>query len=452
MAIGEAGSITTNSPTENAPITVTFDQALTDPVIVLTGTNSGGNAYNLRVTDIQTDVNGDATGFTFIIEEWEYLDGPHPATETINFLAIEEGVHTLPDGRVIEAGTTSATSANSSVSLAGTYTDPPVVLTSVMSNNDTTSVDSDAWNITNSGFTVSLQEEEAEADNHAAETVGFIAIEGGIGAIVQGGLDENTDTVGLGGTFSTPISVADTQTMNGGDAANVMIAGGNGSTNVDLWLQEEQSADTETNHVNEDVGVITFDDGVILCFTPDTLIDTPFGPRDITTLARGDLVLTADHGPQPLTMVTQTTLHAPAPDLAPILIRAHAFAPGVPARDMRVSPQHRILLSGWHAQLLFGEDEVLAPAKGLVNDHTILRDAGGGTAHYIHLGLDQHHILTTSGLQSESLHLGQLSKSALSDQARAEVLDLFPELRTAPASWGGTARPTLSVQETRLIA
>ncbi|MCF2904385.1 Hint domain-containing protein [Octadecabacter sp. CECT 8868] len=451
MAIGEAGSITTNSPTENAPIMVTFDQALTDPVIVMTGTNNGGNAYTFRITDIQTDANGDATGFTFIVEEWEYLDGPHTAVETFNFLAIEEGVHTLPDGRVIEAGITSATSGNSTVDLQGTYTDAPVVMTSVMSENDTTTVDSDAWNITNSDFTVSLQEEEAEADDHGAETVGYIAVEGGIGAIVQSGVDESTDTVGLGGTFSTPISVADTQTMNGGDPGAIMIDGGDGSTNIGLFFQEEQSANTEVNHINEDVGVITFDDGVILCFAENTLIDTPFGQRSITDLEQGDLILTADAGPQPIQIIADTMLHNPAIDHRPITIRAGSISDGVPAVDLTVSPQHRILVNSWKAQMLFGEEEVLVPAKALVNDSTILRANTAQDVRYIHLGLKAHHLITSNGLVTETLHAGDVSKSGISAQARREIFDVFPDLKTAPQAWGPPARPSLSVKEGRLL-
>ncbi|MEL6377278.1 MAG: hemolysin, partial [Pseudomonadota bacterium] len=105
MAFGEAGSITTNSPTENAPITVNLTQPLTNPVFALTATNNGGNQFVLRVIGETLDANGDTTAFTFIIEEWEYHDGPHGAVEDINWIAIEEGVHTLPDGRVVEAGT-----------------------------------------------------------------------------------------------------------------------------------------------------------------------------------------------------------------------------------------------------------------------------------------------------------------------------------------------------------
>lgn len=62
--------------------------------------------------------------FTFIIEEWECHDGPHGATETINWVAINKGVHTLPDGRVIEAGTTVATHNSGNAWLNSSFTDP----------------------------------------------------------------------------------------------------------------------------------------------------------------------------------------------------------------------------------------------------------------------------------------------------------------------------------------
>lgn len=456
MAIGEAGSLSTNSPTENAPITVNFAEALTDPVIALSGTQNGGNGYTLRVIDTQTDANGDTTGFTFQIEEWEYLDGPHPATETINWLAVEEGVHTLPDGRVIEAGTASATDGNTGVTFAGSYTTPPVVLTNVMSNTDTITVDSDPFNISNTGFTLSLQEEEAQDGIHAAETVGWIAIQPGTGAVTQGGVTHTTDMIGLGGSFANPVTVIETQTINGPDTAVAMLAGGNGTSTAGAFLQEEQSRDSEIAHTTETVGAVTFEQGLILCFTPGTMIDTPHGPREITTLGVGDMVLTRDSGPQPVRYIAHSRLDparlAADPHLRPIRIRAGAIAPGIPARDLTVSPQHRMLITGWKAQLCFGEDEVLAPARGLLNDQTvrIVRDAAEVT--YIHLGLDAHHILTANGAPSESLHAGGLARDALHEAAREELFAVFPDLRTTPVGWGSLARPSLSCRETRAIA
>lgn len=460
MAIGQAGSITTNSPGENDPITITFDEPLTDPVIALSATSNGGHPYTLRVTDITYDTDGNATSFSFIMEEWEYLDGPHPATETINWIAIEEGVHTLPDGRIIEAGTTSATHATSSVSLAGGFTDPPVILTSVMSENDTTTVDSDPLNVTVSGFNLRLQEEEGQDGIHAAETVGYIAIQTGGDASsgtagLFGGVDENTDTLSLGDTFTQGVVVAETQTINGGDTATVMIDGQTGST-VGVFIEEEQSQDSETNHVDETVGVVAFEDGLILCFTPGTLIETVSGPREVSSLRQGDMILTRDCGPQPLQWLshTQMTLERLAlhPHLRPIRIRKGAIAPGVPDRDLTVSPQHRMLINGWKAELLHGASEVLIPAKSLINDDTIRpADALAGVSYY-HLLLDGHQVITANGAATESLHAGELDKSDLAPKARHELLSLFPDLGWLGRGFGPLARPSLSVQEGRAYA
>jgi len=104
MAIGETGSLRENTTYAGEPIEVEFSEALTDPVVALTATNNGGNTFSLRVIEFRTDANGDATGFSFTIDEWEHHDGAHPAMETINWIAIESGTHVLPDGRLIEAG------------------------------------------------------------------------------------------------------------------------------------------------------------------------------------------------------------------------------------------------------------------------------------------------------------------------------------------------------------
>jgi hypothetical protein len=48
-------------------------------------------------------------------------------------------------------------------------------------------------------------------------------------------------------------------------------------------------------------------------------------------------------------------------------------------RRLVVSPQHRVLLTHWMAELMFGEDEVLVAAKDLVNDCSV-RIVEGGTS------------------------------------------------------------------------
>ena len=437
MSIGEAGSITTNSPTENAPITVTLTEPLTDPVFALSSTNNGGNQFVLRIIGQTLDANGNTTEFTFIIEEWEYLDGPHGATETINWLAVEEGVHTLPDGRTIEAGTTLADNTNSSVTLAGNFATPPVVLTSVMSENDTTTVDSDPLNITASGFNVRLQEEEGEDGAHANETVGWIAIQPG-GDATSGtaeafdGVDENTDTLGLGATFTNSIVLAETQTINGGDTATVVIDGQTNST-VGVFIEEEQSQNNETNHVDETVGIVAFEDGVIPCFASDTQLLTPFGPRRVATLRIGDRVLTVDRGPQPIRWIGKRRLFQRDldlnPKLRPVRISAGALGLGLPQNDLLVSCQHRMLVSSKIAYRMFGVQDVLISAQKLTELPGIYVDATIKCVEYHHVLFDEHEVVYAEGAPSESLYTGREVLNALTEDGLEEVYSIFPDLK-----------------------
>jgi hypothetical protein len=436
MAIGQAGSVTTNSPTENAPITVTFDEPLTNPVFAFTATNNGGNQFTLRVTDQVLDSEGNTTSFSFIIEEWEYHDGPHPAVETINWLAIEAGVHTLPDGRVIEAGTTGTSSSGASASFNGAFTEPPVVLTSVMSNNDTTTVDSDPNNITASGFDLSLQEEELQDGTHATETVGWIAIQAGGSAnsgtaATHNGVDENPDTLGLGDTFTNAIVLGETQTINGGDTATVVIDGQTNSS-VSLFVEEEQSRDNEINHVDETIGLVAFEDGLIPCFTAGTLIRTEMGEEVVEQLAKGQLLPLWAGGSARVRLVLQRSLTAQDlqrhPNLRPIRILAGALGQGLPKRDLLVSPQHRMLVASPVVKRMFGTDEVLIAATRLTVLPGIYVDDTVEEVTYVHVVMDRHQVIFAEGCPSETLYTGPEALRSLTEEARQELFALFPDL------------------------
>ncbi len=447
MAIGQAGQITTSSPTENQPITVSFAETLDNPVVVLTGTNNGGNQYSARVIEITDD------SFTFIIEEWEYHDGPHGATETIHWLAVEEGTHTLPDGRQITAGTASANHTDTAVSLTG-FDDPPVVLTNVISNNDAIAVDSDPHNIMATGFDIRLQEEQAQDGIHGFEDVGYIAIEAGNGtdsgsAITHGNFDESTVDYALGATFTNATVLAETQTLNDTDTANIEIRGGPDSNSVFLRLREEQSADRETNHQDETLGLVAFETGLILCFTPDTLITTPLGPVDIKSLKAGDLIITKDNGLQPIRWIGSKRVsylrQMVDPHLQPVTIPAHFFGAGVPSRPLKVSPQHRILVSGYEMQLNYGESEVFVAAKSLLT-HAHIPSPKPEETEYIHIMFDTHQVIYANGVETESLHPGHLTKDGLDGKARDELFAIFPELRSSPESYGKAARMVIKTE------
>jgi Hint domain len=153
------------------------------------------------------------------------------------------------------------------------------------------------------------------------------------------------------------------------------------------------------------------------CFTPGTRIATPGGARVIDDLTPGDAITTT-HGPQPLVWLGRLQVNAAQARTAafrPIRLRAGALGNGLPQRDMLVSPQHRFVLSGWRAEMLFGESSVLVAAKHLVNDLTI-RPVDVGTVTYLHLLLPAHHIIIAEGALTESLHpshVGQMAETAL---------------------------------------
>ena len=456
MAFGEVGTLTRGGFGDGEVVRIDFDVPLDNAIIHLSSTNAGGNEFSLRVVSV------DANGFNFILEEWEDEDGPHPATETINWIAVEPGVHTLPDGRIIEAGTTTATDAASAVTLNGGHTGTPVVLTNVMSANDADVVDSDPFNVTSSGFDVQLQEGSLSDGTNTGEDVGWIAIStGGDGTSGYASIHANLGTANgnfaLGGTLTDGAVFGETQSMNDDEAGNVVISNAtiDGDPGTIVAKFDEETGNGESAHPNEILGLVGFELGQLLCFTPGAMVATPFGQRPICDLRQGDLVLTADAGPLPIRMISETQLSAvdlaAKPDLRPILISAGSLGDGLPQADMYVSPQHRMLLSGWRAEMLFGHDEVFAPAKGLLNDHSILQARAADPVTYLHLGFDDHHVIWVNGCATESLHAGSISKDLMHGAAREELFSIFPELRADPKNWGPSARPTLKVSEARIL-
>lgn len=133
------------------------------------------------------------------------------------------------------------------------------------------------------------------------------------------------------------------------------------------------------------------------CFFPGTLILTKAGSVPIETLQVGDLIWTADHGFQPLKELVEFVVTGEG-DMAPV-----RFEPGALGNiaALTVSPQHRMLISGWNAQIACAADEVLVPAKHLVNGTTIRR-VPCKTAHYFHLIMSTHELIFAEGIASES--------------------------------------------------
>lgn len=183
---------------------------------------------------------------------------------------------------------------------------------------------------------------------------------------------------------------------------------------------------------------------IIICFGRGTMIATERGEVAIEDLRIGDRVMTRDAGAQPVRWIGATGVSAARldlmPNLRPIRIHAGALGDGMPSRDLVVSPQHRVLVRSRIARRMFDQDEVLVAAKHLLGLDGIEVAHDLPEVEYFHLLLDQHHILTSNGAETESLFLGPEARKAVGPGAWREIQALFPELAddgiTVPAARG----------------
>jgi hypothetical protein len=132
----------------------------------------------------------------------------------------------------------------------------------------------------------------------------------------------------------------------------------------------------------------------IACFTAGTDILTDAGERRVETLRPGDR-LAATEGLAEVAWVGETIIDLarhPRPDeAAPIRLRAGALAPGVPRRDLLLSPDHALLVDG-----------LLVQAQALVNGASIRREVSSRDIAYHHLELDRHDLMFAEGAACET--------------------------------------------------
>lgn len=160
---------------------------------------------------------------------------------------------------------------------------------------------------------------------------------------------------------------------------------------------------------------------VYVCFCRGTEIETPTGPCKVERLRAGDQVTTSEGAVREILWVSFTRASKAEldrdPDRRPIRIPANAISPGHPRSDLYVSPQHRILFSGAACELLFGEPEVLVPAKHLVGTLAEVA-APAGDVDYFHILLTEHDMLLSNGLATESFQPARRTMDVMGPAAR----------------------------------
>ncbi|PTE15532.1 Hint domain-containing protein [Pseudogemmobacter blasticus] len=242
---------------------------------------------------------------------------------------------------------------------------------------------------------------------------------------------------------------------NGNNSANTWsISGGssygtasiNGSGQWTYTLNESHPAvqalnpgdtltDTFTVQVSDfwgtDTQIITITITGVPCFVAGTRLQTATGLRPVESLRPGDLVLTADAGLQPLRWIGLTPVSradlADAPRKRPVTLARGAMGNGLPLADLRVSPQHRMVIRGAIAQEVCGADQVLLAAHRLLPLPGVSQTLPEGGIIYVHLLFDRHHVVFAEGVASESLLLGAQVEAMLTQEQLDEIHLAFPD-------------------------
>jgi hypothetical protein len=241
---------------------VTFPRPFVDPIVVARPPSNHELAPALvRIRHVTP------SGFEIRLQEWDYLDGVH-GQETVGYLVVERGRHTLGGNGHIEAGSTVTNQTTNVVTVpfSQSFSVAPVVLTAVASVNDASAVTTRVRNVTPSNFQVRLQEQQKNPQSHAAETITYIAWTPSSGTLAGNLLFEVQKTPDamthqwktlafLEDFTAVPVFLADLQTTDGGDPASLRWAN-KGFSSVDVKVAEEQSAGSDISHTAEVVGYV----------------------------------------------------------------------------------------------------------------------------------------------------------------------------------------------------
>lgn len=134
-----------------------------------------------------------------------------------------------------------------------------------------------------------------------------------------------------------------------------------------------------------------------------TPIATPAGFRLAGTLRPGDLVLTRDNGPRPIRQVLRMDLPSRG-FYTPVLLRAPYFCART---DLLVSADQLVALRGAEVEYLFGDEEVLAEARHLVDGRSALMETRRAIASCVSLDLGTPGLMLSAGCALASTETGQ---------------------------------------------
>lgn len=281
--VGEVGTTSTDSAGTTVNLAHTYD----DPVFIvetISGDGSGGSSNRPAVAVLTATSTG---SFTVRIQEPDNEPDTH-GIETVSYMVMERGAYQLPDGRRVDVGTLDtsnyygnavAGASDDTCSFTQTFSDTPVVLASLQSDNNTGTPDFLTASValpTSDDFACSIEVPDGETNAPSnSETIGWIAIEGGTFTNNGIAIEATTTSQSITGWSDTPWYeqsftqafsaipgfVATKQTRNGAEGGWVRFD----ATDLNsIELAFDERDDGERTHTNETVGYIAFGESDVL--------------------------------------------------------------------------------------------------------------------------------------------------------------------------------------------
>ena len=276
--LGEVGTTTVDGTGTTISLQHTYD----DPVFIveaISGDSAGGSSNRPAVAIITaTSTNS----LSVRIARPDNEVGTH-GPETVGYVVMERGAHTLPDGRRVDAGTIDTThyygsdvsgASDDTCTFTQTFSGVPIVLTSLQTDNNTGTPDfltaSQAL-VTVDDFACSMEVPDGETNEPTApETYGWIAIERGVFKNNGTPIVATTTGVAVSGWANTPWYeelfplewftrapglVASKQTRNGAEGGWVRY---DDASMIGALFAIDERDDGERSHGDENVGYLAF--------------------------------------------------------------------------------------------------------------------------------------------------------------------------------------------------
>lgn len=182
-------------------------------------------------------------------------------------------------------------------------------------------------------------------------------------------------------------------------------------------------------HIDTDTVLDRFSSVSCVSFTRGTHVMLADGEQTlIETLRPGDLVMTRDHGPQPIKWIGQQTVRAEG-TFAPIVIRKGVLHN---SNDLILGPNHRLFIYQRNDIAQVGRPEITVQAKLLINGDSIVQSSGG-FVDYFQLLFEDHQIIYVEGIAAESMLVDSRSRPTLPPDVQNSLNKKQQARRNLPA-------------------